>query len=466
MSRYTFGPDFVWGTATASYQIEGAAHEDGRGPSIWDTFSHTPGKTLNGDTGDVACDHYHRWSADLDLLNELGVGAYRFSVAWPRIVPTGTGAVNAKGLAFYDKLVDGLLERGVTPVVTLYHWDLPQALEDAGGWANRATAEAFAEYAEAVTGALGDRVGLWTTLNEPWCSAFLGYAAGVHAPGRHDPVDALKAAHHLNLAHGLAARVIRERVPDARVSVTLNWHVVRPATGDAADVDAARQIDAVGNRVFGEPMLRGHYPDDLLADTADLTDWSFVQDGDLALIAAPLDVLGVNYYATSTVRRAPGSASEGNGGHGDSAFSPWPGADRVEFLPPAPPLTAMGWNIDPGGLTELLGRLGRDYPEVPLMITENGAAFEDVVDADGRVYDGLRGDYIARHLAAAADAIDAGVDLRGYFAWSLMDNFEWAYGYDRRFGLVRVDYETQQRTIKESGRWFADVARTGTFELT
>lgn len=458
MSRVSFPEGFVWGTATASYQIEGAVAEDGRGPSIWDTYSHTPGRTLNGDTGDVACDHYHRWADDLDLVAELGVDAYRFSIAWPRVMPSGKGAVNRAGLGFYDRLVDGLLDRGITPVATLYHWDLPQPLEDAGGWPVRSTALAFEEYAAVVTRALGDRVPVWTTLNEPWCSAFLGYGSGVHAPGRHDPADALTAAHHLNLAHGLAGAVIREQVPGSQLSITLNLHVARPASDSAADVDAARRIDAVANRVFLEPILRGSYPADLLADTASVTDWGFVADGDLALIGRGVDMLGVNYYSTATVREAAEGASAGNDGHGASQYSPWPGADRVDFLPPTGPLTAMGWNIDPSGLTELLVRVGRDYPGLPLMITENGAAFADEVSGDGAVHDPLRQDYLARHLAAAEEAIEAGVDLRGYFAWSLLDNFEWGYGYDRRFGLIRVDYDTQRRTIKDSGRWYAGVA--------
>lgn len=455
MSR-RFPNGFVWGAATASYQIEGAVTEDGRGPSIWDTFSHTPGKVLGGDTGDVAVDHYHRWESDLNLMASLGLGAYRFSIAWPRVIPTGRGAVNEAGLAFYDRLVDGLLARGITPVATLYHWDLPQPLEDAGGWPARDTAYAFEEYARVVTRRLGDRVTFWTTFNEPWCAAFLGYASGVHAPGRTDPADALAAAHHLNLAHGLAGRVIRETVPDATLSLTLNVHAFRPASEVDADRDAVRRLDAVGNRVFLDPVLRGAYPADLLADTASVTDWSFVRPGDEEVAGIGVDVLGVNYYTVNSVRLAgEGEQVQGNGGHGDGE-SPWPGADRVEFLPPPGPVTAMGWQIDATGLSELLVRLHDDYG-VPLMITENGSAWDDEVAADGGVHDVQRIDYLRDHLDATLDAVDAGADVRGYFAWSLLDNFEWAYGYSKRFGLVYVDYETQARIVKDSGRYYAEV---------
>jgi beta-glucosidase len=456
-----FPEGFWWGSATASYQIEGAVAEDGRGPSIWDTFSHTPGKTLNGDTGDVADDHYHRWESDLDLMAELGLGAYRFSIAWPRIQPAGTGRVEPRGLDFYDRLVDGLLARGIKPVATLYHWDLPQALEDAGGWAARETALAFEGYADAVAGRLGDRVAVWTTLNEPWCSAFLGYGSGVHAPGRTSGADALAAAHHLNLAHGLAGRVIRERVPAAQLSVTLNVHQLRPASDKAADADAVRQIDAVGNRIFLDPMILGSYPSDLFADTAAVTDWSFVHDGDTATINCGVDVLGVNYYTTNTLRAAtPGSTAERHDGHAGSAASPWPGADHIEFVEVPGKATAMGWLIEPPGLTDLLVRLQRDYG-VPMMITENGSAWPDAVAPDGGVHDPDRVDYLERHLGAVLDAVALGADVRGYFAWSLMDNFEWSWGYDRRFGLVYVDYATQGRIPKDSARRYAEIVRGG-----
>ncbi len=462
--RRTFPEDFLWGSATASYQIEGAYDEDGRTFSIWDTFSRTPGKVLNGDTGDVADDHYHRWPEDVGLIKQLGLDAYRFSVAWPRVQPGGSGAFNPAGIAFYDRLVDALLEAGVQPVTTLYHWDLPQELEDTGGWVNRETALRFADYAEHVAGALGDRISVWTTLNEPWCSAFLGYASGAHAPGRTEPASALAAAHHLNLAHGLAARAVRAVLGEAtQVSVTLNLHVTRPENPDSADdVDAVRQIDAVGNRVFLGPMLDGAYPEDLLADTAHVTDWSFVQDGDTATAAVPLSVLGINYYSTSKARRYAGHGERLRAdGHGDSDASPWVGADSVEFVPVPGPYTAMGWNIDPSGMSELLTTIGTRYPGLPLMVTENGAAFDDEVSPDGRVHDADRISYLHGHIDAVGAAREAGIDVRGYFLWSLLDNFEWGYGYDRRFGIIRVDYDTLERTVKDSARWYAELIRTG-----
>jgi len=457
-----FPPDFVWGAATASYQIEGAVAEDGRTPSIWDTFSHTPGRILGGDTGDVAADHYHRLDEDLDHLSDLGLDAYRFSIAWPRVQPGGSGPVNPAGVDFYSRLVDGLLARGITPVATLYHWDLPQELEDAGGWPVRDTAYRFEEYARGIVGALGDRVRTWTTFNEPWCSAYLGYGSGVHAPGRTEPAAALAAVHHLNLAHGLGGRVVRELAPAAQLSVTLNLHVIRPASGSDADVDAARRIDALANRAFLGPLLDGAYPADLLADTASITDWSFVQDGDERLAAIPIDVLGVNYYSTTLVQAWDGVSPRVTAdGHANSPHTPWPGADAVDFLPQPGPHTAMGWNVDPTGLTELLLRLHREYPDLPMMITENGAAFPDVVAADGAVHDVERIAYIRDHVNAVADAREKGADVRGYFVWSLMDNFEWSFGFERRFGIIRIDYDTLQRTWKDSAHWYkARVAGT------
>lgn len=458
-----FPPGFTFGSATAAYQVEGAVHEDGRGPSIWDTFSRTPGKVWNGDTGDIACDHYHRWENDLELMSELGLGAYRFSIAWPRIMPTGNGQVNQKGIDFYARLVDGLLERGIRPVATLYHWDLPQTLEDSGGWAVRSTADAFERYAEVMGAALGDRVHTWTTLNEPWCSAYLGYGQGGHAPGRHEPVSALAAVHHLNLAHGRAVQALRSTsAGDPQYSVTLNFHVARGRGNRAAE--AARRVDALANRAFTGPMLRGEYPADLLADTAPVTDWSFVKDGDLAAIHQPLDVLGVNYYSTVTVQMWDGvSPKQQNDGHkAAGGGTAWPGShDVVEFLEQPGPYTAMGWNIAPEGLEELLVSLHEQFPAQPLMVTENGAAFDDVVAADGSVPDPERLDYLRRHFTAAHRAIQQGVDLRGYFVWSLLDNFEWGYGDAKRFGIVRVDFDTLERTVKDSGRWYARLARTG-----
>lgn len=459
-SGASFAPGFVFGSATASYQIEGAVAEGGRAPSIWDTFSHTPGRVWNGDTGDTACDHYHRLDTDLDLMAELGLEAYRFSIAWPRVVPTGRGRVERRGIDFYSRLVDGLLERGITPVATLYHWDLPQTLEDQGGWPVRDTAEAFADYAAVAGTALGDRVSTWTTLNEPWCSAYLGYGSGAHAPGRTSGSDALAAVHHLNLAHGLALQALRGSVSnDPDYSVTLNFHVLRPdgETGPRA----AQKIDALANRAFTHPMLRGEYPADLLRDTASVTDWSLVKDGDLRLINQPIDVLGVNYYLTATVRLWDGVSPRQNAdGHKDVGGSPWPGSSDVEFVQQPGPYTDMGWNIDPSGLEDLLVHLHDEFPTTPLMITENGAAFPDVVASDGSVDDPRRIDYLHRHIAAAARARDRGVDLRGYFVWSLFDNFEWGYGYSKRFGIVRVDYDTLVRTPKASARFVADLIRT------
>jgi beta-glucosidase len=459
-----FPDGFVFGSATASYQIEGGVNEDGRGASIWDTFSHTPGKIVNGDTGDVADDHYHRVEEDLDLMKSLGLHAYRFSIAWPRIQPTGRGPANQAGLDFYSNLVDGLIARGITPVATLYHWDLPQTLEDEGGWTNRATAEAFADYARIVGEALGDRVAVWTTLNEPWCSAYLGYASGAHAPGRTEPLASLQAAHHLNLAHGLAIQELKKVVTnDPQYSVTLNLHALR---GDGpTGPEAVRRIDALANRVFTGPMLHGAYPADLIEDTKAITDWSFVLDGDTEIIHQSVDILGVNYYSTTLVRVWDGTGErESADGHKAVGVSPWPGADDIEFLPQPGPYTAMGWNIEPSGLEELLMSVHAEFPNQPLMITENGVAFEDVVtvDADGRaVHDADRIDYLRRHITATHRALQAGVDLRGYFVWSLMDNFEWGYGYTKRFGIVRVDYDTLERLPKDSAHWYAALAATG-----
>ncbi|MFG1703323.1 GH1 family beta-glucosidase [Nonomuraea sp. M3C6] len=456
-----FPENFLWGTATAAYQVEGAWDEDGRGPSIWDTFSHTPGLVANGDTGDVACDHYHRLEEDLDLLAGLGVGAYRFSISWPRVQPGGRGPINRPGLDFYSRLVDGLRTRGIAPVATLYHWDLPQELEDAGGWPHRDTALRFAEYARLMGEALGDRVDTWTTLNEPWCSAYLGYASGVHAPARTEPAAALAAVHHLNLGHGLAVQALRSVVaPGASMSVTLNLHHVRGVA--ERDADAVRRADALANRAFLGPMLEGAYPRDLIDDTASVTDWSFVRDGDEAAAGQPLDVLGVNYYNPTLVRLWDGAdVRENADGHQDGAASPWIACEDIDFVRQPGPYTEMGWNIDETGLTELLLRLHRDYPDTPTMITENGAAFADVVDPDGRVRDERRVDYLRRHLTAVAEAIAAGADVRGYFVWSLMDNFEWAHGYAKRFGIVRVDRDTMERTWKDSAHWYRDVVASG-----
>ncbi len=421
---------FFWGVATSAYQIEGAWDEDGRTLSIWDTFSRRPGAVANGENGDVACDHYHRMPSDVDLIAGLGVDKYRFSVSWPRVQPGGRGPVNSRGMDFYSRLVDTLLEKGVDPWLTLYHWDLPQELEDAGGWPHRDTAYRFAEYAALVHDALGDRVPTWTTLNEPWCSAMLGYDVGRHAPGRTNFGEAVRAVHHLLLGHGLAARDLRSRGVES-LGITLNMGTHTAASDDPGDVDAARRADGLGTRIYTDALVHGRYPSDVLADIAARGASLPVLPGDMEVISTPLDVLGVNYY-TSHVHSASGVVPQGR------------------------PVTAMGWEIVPEGFTRLLVRLQNDYG-VPMVITENGAAFDDLVVSDGVVADADRVSYLASHISAVADAVRAGADVRGYFAWSLMDNFEWGYGYDKRFGIVRVDYETQARTLKQSAQWYRDL---------
>jgi beta-glucosidase len=438
LSRSDFPSDFAWGVATSSYQIEGAVAEGGRGSSIWDTFAATPGRVVGGESGETAIEHYKRFGDDVDLMSRLGIEAYRFSIAWPRIQPSGRGAVNGEGIAFYDQLVDTLLAQGITPWATLYHWDLPQVLEDAGGWPVRDTAYRFEEYAAHVADALGDRVKHFITLNEPWCSAFLGYGSGRHAPGRADAADALAASHHLLLGHGLAVQALRERVTEAQVGITLNLYPVAAAHDGHGVEEAVRRIDGLSNRWFLDPVLRGSYPKDVVEDVAHVTDLGFVADGDLDMISVPLDFLGVNYYTRHVV--------------GPGAF---PGAEAVDFASRGLPTTAMGWEVDPDGLFDILTRVTRDYGDLPLVMTENGAAFDDVLGEDGVVHDPDRTEFLVSHLRAAARAVAAGVPLQGYFAWSLMDNFEWAEGYAKRFGIVHVDFETQVRTVKDSGRWYA-----------
>jgi beta-glucosidase len=453
-----FPDGFLWGAATAAYQIEGAAAADGRTPSIWDTFSETPGRVVGGHTGHVATDHYHRYRDDVALMARLGLGSYRFSVSWPRVQPAGAGPANPKGLDFYRRLVDELLDNGIEPWVTLYHWDLPQPLEDAGGWPVRETAQRFAEYSEIVYAALGDRVRYWTTLNEPWCSSFLGYGSGDHAPGRRDPASAVRAAHHLLLGHGLAVQAIRARGNDPHLGVTLNLYAVDGASPSEADEDAARRIDGLSNRFFLDPVLLGSYPSDVVSDLAGIADFTHVRDGDLATISTPLSFLGVNYYSRHITAAPPvGPVGQRDWRAGGGAC--YPGSEGVQFVKRGVPVTAMDWEIDAPGLTEVLQRVHRDYPEVPLYVTENGAAFEDCVSPDGTVDDPDRRSYIEGHLGACHDAIRAGVPLRGYFAWSLMDNYEWAWGYTRRFGLVYVDYVNQSRTPKSSALWYSDVIR-------
>jgi beta-glucosidase len=458
--RLVFPAGFRWGVATAAYQIEGAVAEDGRTPSIWDTFSHTPGKIDGGETGDVAADHLHRYREDVALMRALGVQAYRFSVSWSRVVPGGRGAPSERGLDFYRRLVDELLRNGIRPVLTLYHWDLPQELEDAGGWPERDTAGRFAEYATVVARALGDRVDVWTTLNEPWCSAFLGYGSGVHAPGRTEPEAALRAAHHLLLGHGLAAQAVRAELPEAELSIALNLAAVRAASGSEADRDAARRIDGLANRLFLDALFRGRYPADVLEDTLSVTDWSFVHEADAETIAQPLDVLGVNYYTPLLVAAYGGSGDRSLAdGHAGGAGTAWPGCDGVQFPEQPGPRTAMGWKIDADGLHEIVARVAREQPGLPLMVTENGAAFEDRIEDSGTIEDTARIGYVREHLSALHRAIEEGVELRGYFLWSLLDNFEWSYGYSKRFGIFYVDFETQERVPKASARWYRDVIR-------
>jgi beta-glucosidase len=448
--------DFLFGVATAAYQIEGATHRDGRADSIWDAFSRVAGAVVGGESGERACEHYDRYRDDVALMSDLGVQVYRFSTSWARVQPDGRTA-NPAGLDFYSRLVDELLAAGITPWLTLYHWDLPQALEDAGGWPARDTALRFADYAADVHAVLGDRVENWTSLNEPWCSAFLGYLSGEHAPGRQDPQAALDAAHHLLLGHGLATQRLRELDPALSIGITLNMTVpdaVDP--DDAADVDAARRIDAQHNRLFLDPIFRGAYPADLLVDLDDRGLSLPVLEGDLATISATIDALGINYYHGDAVSaRPPADHALSSSAPSDRPkLSPFPAGDGIFTHSRGLPTTAMGWEVQPEGLTRLLVRIDDEYAKpagVTLYVTENGAAYTDEVAADGSVDDVERAEFLTLHLDAVADAIDAGVNVKGYFYWSLMDNFEWAWGYDKRFGLVRVDYDTQQRTVKTSG---------------
>ncbi len=461
-NRNKFPEGFLWGAATASFQIEGATTADGRGPSIWDTFAKTPGKVLGGDTGDPADDHYNRYAEDVELMKRLGLDAYRFSIAWPRILPEGAGKVNQAGVDFYSRLVDTLLEAGIQPWVTLYHWDLPQQLEDAGGWPHRDTAHRFRDYAQVVAEALGDRVGNWMTVNEPWCSAFLGYHIGQHAPGHQDPAAALAAAHHLLLGHGLAVEALRSTGHPARIGLAHNQAVIRPHGPSAEDARAARRADGVRNRIFTDPIFKGRYPADVREDLAGISDFSFLRDDDLKTISAPLDFLGVNYYSPEFVAAsAKGIDPALVSGEGGAA---WLGAEPEEVhVSQGLPVTHMGWEIDPTGMFDVLQRLAGESGGIDLYVTENGCAFEDTVTSDGRVHDTDRLDYYEAHLRAARETIDAGVPLRGYFAWSLLDNFEWAWGYSRRFGIVHVDYKTQKRVIKDSGLWYGELAATGRF---
>lgn len=434
-----FPAEFRWGVATAAYQIEGAATEGGRGPSIWDTFSHTPGLSLHGDTGDIACDHYHRWSRDLDLLADLGITDYRFSVSWSRLQPAGTGELNPEAVAFYRALLQGLRDRGIRPMVTLYHWDLPQPLEDLGGWPARDTAYRFADYARRVVTALGDLAEEWITLNEPWCSAFLGYGKGAHAPGRTDLRAAVAAAHHLSLAHGLAVAEIREVAPRASLGITNIVQEFLPVDDSPSAAAAATRIDVWCNRVFLDPVYLGDYSAEVRAVLDPFGLSEAIQLGDLSVIGAPTDFAGVNHYQRLLV---------------------W-ADDRVPFgvaeRAAEPATTSFGWSVVPESISNVLTRVAAEFTTLPLYVTENGASFNDYVDPNGEVVDTERIDYLDGYLAACADALARGVDLRGYYAWSFLDNFEWAEGYSKRFGLVFVDYRTQERIPKRSAQWYAQL---------
>ncbi|MCG2586766.1 GH1 family beta-glucosidase [Massilia sp. TS11] len=434
--RADFPADFIWGCATSSYQIEGAVTADGRVPSIWDVFAAQPGTIRDGSSGAVACDHYHRWPEDLDLARQLGVNAYRFSIAWPRVF-SARGRLNTAGLDFYERLVDGMLARGMRPWATLYHWDLPQFLQEQGGWGARSTATAFAEFADAVSRRLGDRVQHWITHNEPWCTVIHGHYEGIHAPGLRDFRLALQVGHHVLLSHGLALQALRRNVPQARVGLALSLHPLRAATDSAADQAATQRHDGLRNRWFLDPLYGRGYPQDIWQAVGAAA--PEVRAGDLDLIAAPTDFLGVNYYFPEVVADAPGQGVLG------LRIVEQAGVER----------TAFGWEVSPDGMVDLLQRLQRDYPTGPIYITENGASFEDRLGPDGRVDDPQRQAYLARHLAALLRARAAGCDVRGFFAWSLLDNFEWAQGYVRRFGLAYVDFQTQQRVLKASGQWYA-----------
>jgi len=459
-----FPEGFLFGAATAAYQIEGAAFEDGRRASIWDAFSREPGAVVNGDNGDVACDHYHRYRDDVALMKDLGLDTYRFSVSWARVRPDG-GPVNAAGADFYKRLVDELRDNDIIPWLTLYHWDLPQALQDRGGWTVRETSDLFTEYALGMHDALGDRVDIWTTLNEPWCSSFLSYTAGIHAPGHFSATEGVLAAHHLLLGHGQTVRELRARDANLNLGITLNLTGAEPVDpADQADVDAARRIDGQFNRWFLDPVFRGQYPADIVEDIRKVDAGAIAaleqatRDGDLDVIATPIDSLGVNYYHNEFVggRPDPNPPIAGDAPTERQTASPWPAGHDIHWHERGLPRTSMHWEVQPEGLTALLERVWNEYAAsagTVLYVTENGAAYDDelvVEDGVAHVHDAERTEFLRGHLAAIVDAAEAGVDVRGYFYWSLLDNFEWAWGYDKRFGIVRVDYETQERTLKDS----------------
>lgn len=435
----SFPQGFVWGTGTAAFQIEGATREDGRGESIWDRFAATPDKILSGETGDPACDSYHRYRDDIAFMRAMGVNAYRFSIAWPRVIPDGDGEINPAGLDYYERVVDALLADGITPYVTLYHWDLPQALQDKGGWVNRSTIDAFVRYVDVTVSRLGDRVKRWSTFNEPWCVSILSNLIGEHAPGLRDPKTALRVAHHVLVAHGNAVPIIRERCPGGEVGIVLNFEPAYPATDTQADAKATRLYHDKYNRWFLDPIMGRGYPQEGWNDYG--ADVPVITAGDLDAIRAPLDYLGVNYYT----RRVCHDPSVSGG--------------RVLHTRDENAVSALDWEIYPQGLYDLLTWLHRDYRIPPLFITENGMARHDEIAADGRVHDPERIAYVRAHLESVLNAIDAGVNVRGYFCWTLLDNFEWAYGTSSRFGLAYTRFDTQQRILKDSGHWYGRVAR-------
>ncbi|HEU4319971.1 MAG TPA: GH1 family beta-glucosidase [Acidimicrobiia bacterium] len=441
-----FPPDFLWGVATAAYQVEGAWDEGGRGPSIWDTFSQTPGNTLNGETGNEAVDHYHRYVEDVAIMRDLGVNAYRFSLSWSRLIPDGTGEINPDGVAFYRNLATELISNGITPAVTLYHWDLPQALQDRGGWLNPESVEWFAQYASVAKEQLGDLIGIWTTLNEPWCTAFLGHSAGEHAPGGKNAADAFVVAHHLMLAHHAAIRAMRATSPrpDDQLGIVLNLIPAWPADESAEAAEAARGVDAIQNRLFLHAVMDGEYPEEVLEYHArhDLEDR--IDVAELAKTVEPIDLLGINYYNINHIAYEPGA----------DPMPAWPGPYNATFARPPGELTQMDWGVEPEGLTWMLKTVGGRYPEMPLMIMENGAAYPDVVEESGEINDVKRTEYVRLHIGAIHEAREAGVNVVGYFLWSLLDNFEWARGYSKLFGIVHVDRSTMKRTVKASGRWY------------
>lgn len=441
MDKLEFPNNFIWGTATASYQIEGAYDKDGKGESIWDRFSHTEGNVLNGDTGDEACDHYHRYQEDIELMKEIGLDSYRFSISWPRIMPSGKGEVNQKGLEFYSNLVDQLLEAGIEPAITLYHWDLPQALQDKGGWASRDTAEYFAQYARVIFSELGDRVSNWITHNEPWVVSFLGNAFGEHAPGIKDYKTAIKVAHNLLLSHGLAVKEFRNLEIEGEIGITLNLSPIYSASESDEDKRAADIKDLFLNRWFLDPIFKGNYPKELKEEYQKEYGVPFIKDNDMEIIQEEIDFLGINYYSRNVV--------EYNSKSDILKFD----SIKIEDAEH----TAMDWEIYPDGLYELLHRINEQYTNKPLYITENGAAFSDELNDEGKVNDQDRIDYLKQHFKVAQQAISEGIPLKGYYVWSLMDNFEWAYGYNKRFGLIYINYETKERTLKESAYWYQRV---------